>query len=169
MPINNIAKLITAFILVLLLVTLTFTAQPAGATGDINLVVLESEGLSFQVFDTSFLDYYAFSRFQESMPEAPDNLDRSILVTRYTPVDDVYIEPYDRLIYYPSSDGSGGYVYYVGMQAGSSDYEKQWYRGTPEAEAMIQQTFDRYEKDLSLWVWAALVAFAGLVFVVLRS
>jgi hypothetical protein len=169
--INYTAKIITAFAFLLLLITLTFTAtaQPAGAMSEINLVILEAEGLSFQVFDTNFLDFYAFSNFPESVAEKPQELDRSILVTRYTPVDDVYIQPLDQLIYYPSSDNSGGYVYYVGMLTGTSDYEQKWYRGTPEAEAMIQATFERHEKDLSKMVMISLAAFAGLIFLVLRS
>jgi hypothetical protein len=96
-------------------------------------------------------------------------MEKGILVTRYSPVDDVYIEPYDQLIYYPSTNGSGGYVFYVGLMDGSSDYDQKWYQGNPEAEMMINNTFNSYEKDLSKMVIAALIAFAGLIVLVLRG
>jgi hypothetical protein len=165
----NIAKSIAAFAFILLILALSLTAVPADAMGKFDLIVLESEGLSFQVFDSEFLDFYAFSNFAEANISDPPTMEKGILVTRYSPVDDVYIEPYDQLIYYPSTDGSGGYVFYVGVMDGSSDYDRKWYQGNPEAEMMINNTFNSYEKDLSKMVVAALIAFAGLIVLILRG
>ncbi|HSV86228.1 MAG TPA: hypothetical protein VLH85_06615 [Levilinea sp.] len=165
---NNTARSI-AVLLLLLLIALPLTARPAEAVGKISLVVLEAEGLSFQVLDTAFLDYFAFSYFPGSLVEAPPELGKSVLVTRYVPVDVVYIQPYDQLIYYPSEDGSGGYVYYVDKLEGSSEYEKLWYQGTPEAEKLIRDTFASHTTDLNKLVIVSLVAFASLVFLVLRN
>jgi hypothetical protein len=167
--VTNIAKFIAAFAFILLILALSLTAVSAEAMGKFDLIVMESEGLSFQVFDSEFLDFYAFSNFAEANISDPPSMEKGILVTRYSPVDDVYIEPYDQLIYYPSTNGSGGYVFYVGLMDGSSDYDQKWYQGNPEAEMMINNTFNSYEKDLSKMVIAALIAFAGLIVLVLRG
>lgn len=169
MTINTIAKLITAFIFILLLGALPFSAQSAGAASDINLVILEAEGLSFQVIDTAFLDYYAFSDFPRSLVAAPQDLGKSVLITRYMPVDDVYIEPFDRLVYFLSADNSGGYIYYLGEVNRASQFGNKWYRGRPEAEKLIRDTFADHTTDLSKLVIVSLAVFIGLVFLVLRS
>jgi hypothetical protein len=165
---HNTAKFVVALSFVLL-IAFALTTQPANAVGQFNLIVLESEGLSFQVFDSRFLDFYAFSNFSQGQVAKPENLDNSVMITRYIPFEEVYIEPFDQMIYYPSDDGSGGYVYYVGSTTGPSEYDGQWYRGRAEAEALIQSTFERQEKDLTRLVYVALAAFAALIFLVLRS
>jgi hypothetical protein len=162
------ARLIVAVSFVLI-IAFALTAQPTGAAGQFNLILMESEGLSFQVFDSRFLDFYAFSDFSQGQIAKPDNLDDSVMITRYIPVDEVYIQPFDRMIYYPSNDGSGGYVYYLGSTTGASQYDEQWYRGTPDAEVLIQSTFERQERDLTRLVYIAVAAFAGLILLVLRS
>jgi hypothetical protein len=167
--VTNTVKFIAASACILLILALSLTAVPAEAMGKFDLIVMESEGLSFQVFDSEFLDFYAFSNFTEANISALPSMEEGILVTRYSPVDDVYIEPYDQLIYYPSANGSGGYVFYVGLMDGSSDYDQKWYQGNPEAEMMINNTFNSYEKDLSKIVIAALIAFAGLIVLILRG
>lgn len=166
---NNAAKHHTIFTVLLLLIIFSLTARPVQANASFDLVVLEAEGLSFQVFDTEYLDFYAFSLFSDMPVEKPENLDTGVLITRYTPVDDVYIQPYDQLIYYPSDNGSGGYVYYVGTVNGTSELDQKWYQGNPAAEALIVNKFESHEKDLSRLVVVALIAFAGLVVLVLRG
>jgi hypothetical protein len=162
------AKRITAFLFFLLLV-FSLTVLPAQATALFDLIVIEAQGLSFQVFDTDYLDFYAFSTFLDSPIEEPNHLNNGVKITRYMPVDGVYIQPFDEMIYYPSEDGSGGYVYYVGTVNGSSQLDQKWYQGNPQAEALIKSKFASYEKDLSQMVVIALVAFAGLIALVLRG
>jgi hypothetical protein len=153
----------------LLLIVFSFTVQTAQAMVPFNLIVLEADGLSFQVFDAKFLDFYAFGSFQESPIEKPDTYDSGVLITRYTPVDGINIQPYDQMIYYTSPDGSGGYVYYIGTTGGSSELDQKWYRGNVQAEALIKNKFESYEQDLSTGVMIALVMFAGLIALILQG
>jgi hypothetical protein len=162
------AKHIIPFTL-LLLIVFSFTVQTARAMSPFDLIVLEADGLSFQVFDAEFLDFYAFGFFQDSPIEKPVTTNDGVLITRYTPVDGVYIQPYDQMIYYTSTDGSGGYVYYIGTTNGSSKLDQKWYRGNVQAEALIKSKFESYEKDLSLWVTIALFVFAGLITLILLN
>lgn len=166
---NNAARHHTILTIFFLLIIFSLTVQTVQANASFDLIVLEAEGLSFQVFDTEYLDFYAFSQFSDMPIEEPENLDTGVLITRYTPVDDVYIQPYDQLIYYPSENGSGGYVYYVGPVNGTSNLDQKWYQGIPTAEALILDKFQSHEKDLSRLVIVALIAFAGLVVLVLRG
>lgn len=48
-------------------------------------------------------------------------------------------ETFDRVRYFPDPFGGQGYVLYVGIENGSSEYDGHYYRATSDGEATIQR------------------------------
>lgn len=57
---------------------------------------------------------------------------------------------WDSKTYYPDPNGALGYVYYKGLTNGSSEYDRKWFRATPEGEAAMRQVLSQQESSSSV-------------------
>ncbi|HEY7215449.1 MAG TPA: hypothetical protein VIC28_12515 [Thermoanaerobaculia bacterium] len=104
-------------------------------------VVVPGATAEIQVTDPELLDFFSFSRFPDQrLAAAPAIAIQAYIVTRgaYTP--DGVFRAFDRLHYYPSSaPGAPGHVYYDGLVNGWSEYDKQWYRASPQGDRAMSR------------------------------
>ena len=50
--------------------------------------------------------------------------------------------PFDELRYFPDPEGGRGYINYVGIVNGSSEYDGEWFRTNLDSEAVLQAVID---------------------------
>jgi hypothetical protein len=73
--------------------------------------------------------------------EAPTGIgEEGYLLTRFYEQSPGRYIPFDRVEYFPNPAGEDerGYLLYVGIVGGSSEYDGKWYRPTAEGEALFQ-------------------------------
>ena len=70
----------------------------------------------------------------------PTHLGRSFTLTR---------DGFDRALYYPNPSGGQGYIFYVGLLNGSSEYDGQWFRASVQNERALQHILGTYGIHLS--------------------
>jgi hypothetical protein len=90
----------------------------------------------------------SLSDFSRAMAQKPDLAGDGYIVTRYEQDSTGVFIAWDRLLYYPNSSGFGGYFYYEGLMNGASEYDKQWYTASPEADAAMRQVLASSGSDL---------------------
>jgi hypothetical protein len=122
---------------VLLLVVLItiFVPSLALAKGDFAYITVSGQGLQGELTlttDTFVRDFFAFADFSKDRIDPPLDYDPDFAfeITRFY-LEDTKPYPFDRLIYYPDQ----GYVYYVGLAEGTSEYDGQWFNANPAIEA----------------------------------
>ena len=77
-------------------------------------------------------------------PDAPEGISgEGYLLTRYfedsnSILKDRYF-PFDQVRYYRDPDGGRGYLNYVGIIGGSSEYDGQWFRPNADGELALQR------------------------------
>ncbi len=69
-------------------------------------------------------------------------------LSRYTEVSNGQSILWDTVRYYPDPNGERGYVHYVGMENGWSEYDNHWFRVRDEGEAAMQRLLDRQSKTV---------------------
>ncbi|MEO8394397.1 MAG: hypothetical protein ABI700_15500 [Chloroflexota bacterium] len=60
------------------------------------------------------------------------------LITRYLQESPTRLIAFDTVRYYPDPAGGRGYIYFLGIANGSSDYDHHWFRANPAGEATLQ-------------------------------
>jgi hypothetical protein len=86
--------------------------------------------------------------------QAPEEISGDgYLITRYF-VDDMADEdeffPFDQVRFYAHPDGySAGYIQYIGMINGSSEYDGLWFRASREGQAALENVIAAAEADAS--------------------
>ena len=124
-------------ILLILALCLLLPTTIALASGNFSYVTIDGPGLTdeLNVTDPALTsDFFIFADFTKGPIDPPANPGEGYEVTR------VYIETidnkpeakaFDQLLYFPYADE--GYVYYVGVAEGSSEYDGKWFIANPAA------------------------------------
>ena len=82
-------------------------------------------------------DFFAFADFYRSRADAPVDPGTSYEIIRYY-VDGKSETIFDRLHYYPET----GYVFYDGIENGSSEYDDKWYLATSEVKSAFESALN---------------------------
>jgi hypothetical protein len=118
------------FFAVLVFSLLLFFAPPVFAKGNFSKIVVSGGSLTSDlvVTDPALMGFFSFSNFPDARTGKPQdiNIDDGYIVSRGGEENGVF-EVWDRLAYYPNTDGAGGYIYYEGLVNGSSEYDGKWY------------------------------------------
>lgn len=133
-----------AKILVGLLVSLLL-AQSALAKGPPQKITISGGDLPGEIEiinDESTLNALAMMQLEDHRtltPDAPENISGDgYLITRYYEVSSGRYVAFDEVRYYPNPDGGRGYLNYVGLVNGSSEYDGKWFRPSASGEAALQ-------------------------------
>jgi len=131
-----VAISVASFIIGMLLVS----NQVAMAKGNFAKIVISGGRLTseIEVTDPSLLGFFSFSDFPNAHAQKP-KVSGGYVITRYGQNDDGTFRAWDRLHYYPTATGSGGYVFYDGLINGQSEYDREWYTASPEGEMAFRR------------------------------
>jgi hypothetical protein len=137
---KNYHKL-TAAVTVLAIGFVLLSSNPAMAKGTFAKLVISGGHLTgdIEVTDPALLGFMSLSDFSRAKTQEPDSVGDGYIVTRFEQDSTGVFIAWDKLRYYPSSNGSGGYIFYEGLINGVSEYDEQWYMASPEADATMRQ------------------------------
>jgi len=71
--------------------------------------------------------------------DMPDRLGPGYELTRYFRLENGSYQPFDQIAYYPDLYGGSGYVHYLGMANGWSEYDGKWFRAQKSADEVMRQ------------------------------
>ncbi len=134
----------------LLALALMFTT--ARADGGFDYIAVKGPGIIGEIDVTQAAlteDYFVFADFTQGSIPAPANPGQGYQIVRLYVVfedDKPRNVPFDELHYYPYT----GYVYYVGVVDGTSEYDGKWYAANPAAEAPFRGVL--FQRALLAWV-----------------
>lgn len=131
-------------LVVVLLVTLTY---PVAAKGPFERVILKMGNRQIFVTRDDLLPFLSMAQLEElenPLAEEPQNLGEGVeLIRQYREHDTNRLFTFDRVMYYPDLDGGRGYIYNLGMEGASYEYDHQWFRVSATGEAVIQHLLSR--------------------------
>ncbi len=131
---------------------LAFLFTTARADGGFDYIAIKGPGIIGEIDVTQAAlteDYFAFADFTQGSIPAPANPGQGYQIVRLYVVfedDKPRNVPFDELHYYPYT----GYVYYVGVVDGTSEYDGKWYAANPAAEAPFRGVL--FQRALLAWV-----------------
>jgi len=146
-----------AFILTFCLLLLPGAAL---AKGGFTYVEVKGPGLtgSIAITDPALTaDFFAFADFTAGPVPAPTEPGEGYQVTRVYVIEDKD-HPFDQLEYYPYS----GYVHYIGLAEGASEYDGSWFVADPAAAAPFRAAL----KAKAALTWAPFAVFLVIMAVV---
>lgn len=130
--------------LVVLLASLLIT-QAALAKGPPQKITISGGDLLHEIEitgDEAMLNALAMMSLEDYRtltPDAPENISGDgYLITRYYEVSSGRFVAFDEVRYFPDPDGGRGYLNYVGIVNGSSEYDGKWFRPSASGEAALQ-------------------------------
>ena len=133
-----------AKILVALLAALVLT-QAALAKGPPQKVTVSGGDLPHEIEITgdeallNALAMMSLEDYQTLTPDAPETISGDgYLITRFYEVSSGRYVAFDAVRYYPNPDGGKGYLNYVGIVNGWSEYDGKWFRPSASGEAALQ-------------------------------
>lgn len=137
-------RLFRLFVLVLMLAGMALALPAALAKGPPNRVLITGPGIGGEIVitDALLLQWMALGKFDDLFSgdiDAPDDLDEESgyeIVRQYAIAGGNFMT-FDRIMYYPHPDGELGYIHYVGLEHGGSEYDGRWFHITPEGEAIL--------------------------------
>jgi sugar lactone lactonase YvrE len=117
---------------------------PAEAKGPADRITITGPGLAGELVieDRATLDALSMGgleNFRLTLHEIPANPGPGYELTRYYKDGDRFW-PFDRVRYYPDLSGTKGYVFFIGIVNGSSDYDGKWFAASPPADRILRQT-----------------------------
>lgn len=130
------------FVFVLGVASLMVVAQPALAKGPPDRVTINGPELQdeIEVTDQDTLKVLALGTLEDLRSgaiEAPQVSD-GYEVTRYFK-DGSKFRAFDQVRYYPNPSGERGYVFYIGIVGGWSEYDGKWFRVSEQSEQILQE------------------------------
>lgn len=135
------------------------------AKGDFDYIIVKGPGLQGELNLTNpelTTDFFVFADFTQGAINPPTDPGQGYEITRvYVVTENDKPNPtaFDQLYYYPYTDG--GYVYYVGLAEGSSEYDGKWYAANPSADAPFRAALA--ERARINWIpFAVLVVILGV-------
>ncbi|HEY5728450.1 MAG TPA: hypothetical protein VIS72_00250 [Anaerolineales bacterium] len=122
----------------LLFVVLLIPTSLALAEGNFDYIIVKGPGLQGELNLTNpeLTSFLTFADFTQGAIDPPANPGEGYEITRvYVVMENEKPDPtaFDQLYYYPYSDD--GYVYYIGLAKGSSEYDRKWYEANLSADA----------------------------------
>jgi hypothetical protein len=133
---------------IVLVVILLLAALQVSAKGQANRIVLtgptiEGEMVLTQPLLTSVLSMGSLEDFMTGeIAEPADKGETYFDLERQFEISANQIATIDRVRFYPGDDAQPGYVYYLGLENGSSEYDKEWFFAKPEATEAFNTAFN---------------------------
>lgn len=149
-------------VLLILAVFIPITVVFAGSNFD--YITVKGPGLQgeLNITNPELNGFFAFADFTQGAIDPPANPGQRYEIVRvFVVTEDNKPNPtaFDQLYYYPYADE--GYVYYVGLASGSSEYDGKWYAANPSADAPFRAALA--ERARINWVpFAVLVVILGV-------
>lgn len=115
----------------------------ASAKGPADKVTITGPGLDemIEITDPDIAGALSMGAI-EDFPRAidmPDRLGAGYELTRYFRLENGSYQPFDQIAYYPDLYGGSGYVNYLGIVNGRSEYDGKWFRAQEAADAVMRQ------------------------------
>ncbi len=162
---KKLKRKIIITLLVLGLLAIPTTA--AFANGDFTYLTVKGPGLSGELNITSPAltgNFFAFADFTQGDVPPPADPGQGYDIVRVYIVDvdgKPTAKAFDQLLYFPYKDA--GYVYYVGVAEGTSEYTGKWFAANPSADAPFRAVLA--ERARLNWVtFAVLIVALGVFF-----
>jgi hypothetical protein len=160
----------TKSLLILLIVALVL-AQTALAKGPPQKVTISGGDLAGEIEITddetvlNALSMMTLEDYDTLTAEAPEGISGDgFLITRFYEDPPGRYFPFDQVRYYPDPEGRRGYLFYVGIVNGSSEYDGMWFRASEAGEAVLIDVLANAEPAASANILDLLLAsFAALV------
>ena len=143
-----------AMIVIVGILLMPFVVQTSQAKGTFQRVIISSEALAqdIVVSDSDTLHFLSIGRLESfncrddaftltcGEVDPPPDIAAGYLLQRQFRVDTDNFQTFDEVIYYPSTTADQrGYVHYLGLVNGSSEYDNRWFYITREAEIAFQR------------------------------
>lgn len=134
------AKRIISLVLFVLLVS-ALSVMSAAAKGTFGFIDFQIPGMfrSFRLEHPDIpmdLNMGQFENFFMAV-EGPDDLGAGFLLNRGWLTEEGEAEVWDQLLYFSNLEGDLGYVYYLGLANGSSEYDGRWFQVTEKGQAAL--------------------------------
>jgi len=131
-------KLVNKAIAMLLVLTMFIPAVVVFAKGNFDYITVKGPGLQgeLNITNPELMGFSSFAEFAQGAIDPPANPGQGYEIVRVfvvTENDKPNPTAFDQLYYYPYTEN--GYVYYVGLASGSSEYDGKWYVANPSADA----------------------------------
>lgn len=148
----------------LLCMIVLLLAQAVWAKGPPQKITISGEGLAGEIVitdDETTLNALAMMTLEDYVTftaDAPDGISgEGYLLTRFYEISPDRYVPFDQVRYFRSPNGGRGYIQYVGIVNGSSEYDGKWFRPTQDGEIVLQAVLARQElaqdmvRDAVVW------------------
>jgi len=129
----------------LVLIGVLLLAQAALAKGPPQKVTISGEGLLSEIIlvgDTDklgALGMMVLEDYTTRSANAPESISgEGYLITRFFEESPKRYVAFDSVRYYPDPAGGSGYINFLGITGGSSDYDGKWFRASPQGEAILK-------------------------------
>lgn len=143
------AKLVTAALIAGLVL-----AQAALAKGPPQKITISGGDLAHEIEITddeatlNALAMMALEDYTTLTPDAPEGISGDgYLITRFYEQSAGRYVAFDEERYYPDPDGGRGYLNYIGIVNGSSEYDRKWFRPSESGEAVLQAVIAGAERE----------------------
>jgi len=149
---------------IILMLALFVPTSLALAKGNFDYITVKGPGLQgeLNLTNPALTSFFAFADFSKGAIDPPADPGEGYEITRvYVITENEKPNPtaFDQLYYYPYVDD--GYVYYVGLADGSSEYDGKWYAANPSADAPFRAGLA--ERARINWIpFAVLVVILGV-------
>lgn len=138
----------SAMLLASLLIGILMLAQMALAKGPPAKVTISGGDLAEEIEITgdeatlTTLGTMYLEDYETRSDDAPENIsgDGYLIIRFYENAQNpVHYTPFDQVRFYPNIDGNAaGYIHYIGLVNGSSEYDGQWFRASREGQAALE-------------------------------
>lgn len=137
-------RLSRLIVLVVVLAGMALVLPAALAKGPPNRVIITGPDIEGEIVITEerLLHWMAIGNLEDAFSgdiDAPEDMGKAdgYEIARQFEIAGGSYMTFDRIMYYPHPDGELGYVHYLGVESGSSEYDGQWFHITPEGEAIL--------------------------------
>lgn len=130
------------FIAVVLLVFFLQISITSGlAKGNFAKVIVSGGGLisEIEITDPALLGFGSLMAIPNALNPAPQVTGEGYLITRYEQKSNGEYVAWDSLRYYPNTANGRGYVFYIGLVNGSSEYDGHWFYAVSSDEVLFQK------------------------------
>jgi len=154
------------YILLILVLSLLIPTTLVFASGNFDYITVDGPGITGEINITNpalTQDFFAFADFSQGSIDPPADPGEGYEIIRVY-VDGNDVQGFDLLYYYPYT----GYVFYVGVAKGSSEYDGKWYVANPSANEPFRAALA--ERARLTWIsFGALVIILVWFFIAYRS
>jgi len=163
-PITGVNKL-KRFILFVCVLAFLSQATIVLSKGQFDYIEVKGPGItgSIAITDPALTeDFFAFADFSAGAIPPPADPGQGYQITRVYVIDDKD-HPFDQLEYYPYT----GYVHYIGLAEGTSEYDGSWFVANPAADAPFRAALKA--KATLTWIpFAAFLVIMAAIFIAYR-